>query len=137
MTLLQLPPDAPTRPTAPPPPQAPKRRRPAPAPAPHNPFARAFDPFEQLEERDWKHVVSDVLQVVDFLSRNEFLKGVERRAGEMDEESGIEVLAEGSNQEDEKKAMPERDVPADDAKQDGAEATAGETHEVAPDSGEV
>lgn len=71
----------------------PKRKRPAPPPAPRNPFARA-DPWAQLEERDWRHVVSDVLQVVDFFAKNDFLKGVERRVGEIEEEGGIEDLGE-------------------------------------------
>lgn len=74
----------------------PKRQRPVPRAAPHNPFARPSDPFDQLAERDFKHVVSDVLQVVDFLSRNDWLRGVEMRAGQMDEESGIEVLQEST-----------------------------------------
>lgn len=72
----------------------PKRKRPAPPPAPHNPFARTTDPWAQLEERDWRHVVSDVLQVVNFLTKNDFLKGVERRVGEIEEEGGIEDLGE-------------------------------------------
>ncbi|KAM0793692.1 hypothetical protein ACM66B_001119 [Microbotryomycetes sp. NB124-2] len=76
------------------PPSVPTRKRPAPPAAPHNPFAKSFDPFEQLQERDWQQVVENVLQVVEFLKENDWLKGVERRVGEMDEESGIEVLAE-------------------------------------------
>jgi len=43
--------------------------------------------------------VSDLLQVVEFLGANDWLRGVEGRVGEMDEESGIEVLKpeEGEN----------------------------------------
>ncbi|KPV78213.1 uncharacterized protein RHOBADRAFT_50707 [Rhodotorula graminis WP1] len=80
------------------PPPPPKRRRPAPPRAPHNPFARPpgyADAFSLLEERDYKHVVSDVLQVIEFLGANEWLRGVEMRRGQVDEESGIEVLREG------------------------------------------
>lgn len=83
---------------APPPP---KRRRPAPPRAPHNPFARPpgyADAFSLLEERDYKHVVSDVLQVIEFLGANEWLRGVEMRRGQVDEESGIEVLREGEGE---------------------------------------
>ncbi|GAA5997299.1 uncharacterized protein JCM10292_000161 [Rhodotorula paludigena] len=79
------------------PPPPPKRRRPAPPPAPHNPFARPAsfaDPFSLLEERDYRHLVSDVLQAIEFFGANDWLRGVEIRAGQMDEESGIEVLAE-------------------------------------------
>ncbi|BGP28575.1 hypothetical protein JCM10296v2_000311 [Rhodotorula toruloides] len=78
-----------------PPPPLPKRKRPAPPPPPHNPFARPAgysDPFSLLEERDYKHLVSDVLQVIEFLGANDWLKGVEIRPGQLDEESGIEVL---------------------------------------------
>jgi len=52
-----------------------------------------------LEEKDHKHLVSDLLQVVEFLGANDWLRGVEGRVGEMDEESGIEVLKpeEGEN----------------------------------------
>ncbi|GAA6013312.1 hypothetical protein JCM11491_006350 [Sporobolomyces phaffii] len=72
---------------------APRRNRPHPRAAPHNPFARPFrDAFELLEEQEVKHVVSDVLQVVDFLRANAWLRGVELRVGQMDEESGIEVV---------------------------------------------
>ncbi|KAK4050453.1 hypothetical protein OIV83_003523 [Microbotryomycetes sp. JL201] len=85
-------PDKSTQPSKPP--VVPTRKRPAPPAPPHNPFARSFDPFEQLQERDWQQVIENVLQVIDFLSENEWLKGVERRVGEMDEESGIEVLDE-------------------------------------------
>ncbi|GAA5837441.1 hypothetical protein JCM9279_005690 [Rhodotorula babjevae] len=80
------------------PPPPPTRRRPAPPRAPHNPFARPpgyADAFSLLEERDYKHVVSDVLQVIEFLGANEWLRGVEMRRGQVDEESGIEVLREG------------------------------------------
>ncbi|GAA5993297.1 hypothetical protein JCM5350_005083 [Sporobolomyces pararoseus] len=71
----------------------PRRNRPHPRQAPHNPFSRPFqDAFQLLEEQDLKHVVSDLLQVVDFLKANDWLRGVEIRAGQMDEESGIEVL---------------------------------------------
>lgn len=45
-----------------------------------------------MEEKDHKHLVSDLLQVVEFLGANDWLRGVEGRVGEMDEESGIEVL---------------------------------------------
>ncbi|GAA5861413.1 hypothetical protein JCM3774_000241 [Rhodotorula dairenensis] len=86
--LHYLPPNA-----GPPPPPA--RRRPAPAPAPHNPFARPAgftDPFSLVEERDHRHVVADVLQVIEFLGANDWLQGVEIRRGQVDEESGIEVL---------------------------------------------
>lgn len=34
--------------------------------------------------------------MVVFLSRNDWLRGVEMRAGQMDEESGIEVLQEST-----------------------------------------
>ena len=73
------------------PPPPPKRRRPAPPAPAYNPFARA-DPFAQLAERDVAQVTSDVLQVVDFLVRNAWLRGVEGRVGECDEEGGIEEL---------------------------------------------
>lgn len=36
--------------------------------------------------------MSDVLQVIEFLGANDWLKGVEIRPGQLDEESGIEVL---------------------------------------------
>lgn len=39
--------------------------------------------------------MSDILQVVDFLAKNDWLRGVEMRAGQVDEESGIEVLQNG------------------------------------------
>lgn len=92
MVLLpraQLPPNA-----GPPPP--PKRRRPAPPPTAHNPFARPAgftDPFSLVEERDHRHVVADVLQVIEFLGANDWLRGVEIRRGQVDEESGIEVIS--------------------------------------------
>lgn len=38
--------------------------------------------------------MSDVLQAIEFFGANDWLRGVEIRAGQMDEESGIEVLAE-------------------------------------------
>ncbi|GAA6046507.1 hypothetical protein JCM3770_006183 [Rhodotorula araucariae] len=82
-------------PTNAPPPPPPKRRRPAPPPTPHNPFARPAayaDPFALLEERDYRHLVSDVLQVIEFLGANDWLAGVEIRRGQVDEESGIEVM---------------------------------------------
>lgn len=88
---------APQIPANAPPPPLPKRKRPAPPPPPHNPFARPAgyaDPFSLLEERDYKHLVSDVLQVIEFLGANDWLKGVEIRPGQLDEESGIEVLEE-------------------------------------------
>ncbi|GAA5892104.1 hypothetical protein JCM6882_005696 [Rhodosporidiobolus microsporus] len=76
----------------------PKRKRPAPPPPAHNPFARpasfSSDPFALLAERDHRHIVSDVLQVIEWLGANDWLKGVEIRPGQVDEESGIEVLAE-------------------------------------------
>ncbi|GEM06109.1 zinc finger, CCCH-type protein [Rhodotorula toruloides] len=78
-----------------PPPPLPRRKRPAPPPPPHNPFARPAgysDPFSLLEERDYQHLVSDVLQVIEFLGANDWLKSVEIRPGQLDEESGIEVL---------------------------------------------
>ncbi|BGP36439.1 hypothetical protein JCM10450v2_000339 [Rhodotorula kratochvilovae] len=81
------------------PPPPPKRRRPAPPPAAHNPFARPAayaDPFALLEERDRRHLVSDVLQVIEFLGANDWLAGVEIRRGQVDEESGIEVLPESA-----------------------------------------
>ncbi|GAA5861362.1 hypothetical protein JCM1840_005344 [Sporobolomyces johnsonii] len=82
--------------SAPPPP---KRQRPAPRSAPHNPFARPFsDPFSLLEERDTRHVVSDVLQAIEFLAANDWLRGVEVRVGQMDEESGIEVIEEATKE---------------------------------------
>ncbi|GAA5898973.1 zinc finger CCCH domain-containing nuclear FMR1 interacting 1 family protein [Sporobolomyces salmoneus] len=75
------------------PPPPPRRNRPHPRQAPRNPFSRPFqDAFQLLEEQDLKHVLSDLLQVVDFLKANDWLKGVELRPGQMDEESGIEVL---------------------------------------------
>ncbi|GAA6020214.1 hypothetical protein JCM10207_004374 [Rhodosporidiobolus poonsookiae] len=81
-----------------PPPPPPKRKRPAPPPPPHNPFARpasfSSDPFALLAERDHRHIVSDVLQVIEFLGANDWLRGVEIRPGQVDEESGIEVLGE-------------------------------------------
>ncbi|GAA5950329.1 hypothetical protein JCM3765_004508 [Sporobolomyces pararoseus] len=88
----------------------PRRNRPHPRQAPHNPFARPFqDAFQLLEEQDLKHVVSDLLQVVDFLKANDWLRGVEIRAGQMDEESGIEVLDQKEEQdkpkEEEEKTM--------------------------------
>ncbi|KAJ8297139.1 Nuclear fragile X mental retardation-interacting protein 1 [Rhodotorula toruloides] len=85
-----------------PPPPLPKRKRPAPPPPPHNPFARPAgysDPFSLLEERDYKHLVSDVLQVIEFLGANDWLKGVEIRPGQLDEESGIEVLEDKKTEE--------------------------------------
>ncbi|GAA6022032.1 hypothetical protein JCM8202_004384 [Rhodotorula sphaerocarpa] len=85
------------------PPPSPKRRRPAPAPAPHNPFARPAgfgDPFSLVEERDYRHLVSDVLQVIEFLGANDWLRGVEIRRGQVDEESGIEVLQESAGAEE-------------------------------------
>lgn len=92
----QLPPNA-----GPPPP--PKRRRPAPPPAPHNPFARPAgfsDPFSLVEERDHRHIVADVLQVIEFLGANDWLQGVEIRRGQVDEESGIQVIGESSQNEE-------------------------------------
>ncbi|GAA5972669.1 hypothetical protein JCM11641_002966 [Rhodosporidiobolus odoratus] len=84
-----------------PPPALPKRKRPAPPPPPHNPFARpasfSSDPFALLAERDHRHIVSDVLQVIEFLGANDWLRGVEIRPGQVEEESGIEVLAETQN----------------------------------------
>lgn len=69
----------------------PKKRRPAPPAPAFNPFARA-DPFAQLAERDVAQVTSDVMQVVEFLVRNDWLRGVEGRVGECEEEGGIEEL---------------------------------------------
>lgn len=69
----------------------PKRKRPAPPAPPHNPFARP-DPFARLAERDVAHVVSDVLSALEFFRRNDWLRGVEGRVGELDEEGGIEEL---------------------------------------------
>ncbi|GAA5828197.1 hypothetical protein JCM11251_002631 [Rhodosporidiobolus azoricus] len=86
-----------------PPPPPPKRKRPAPPPPAHNPFARpasfSSDPFALLAERDHRHIVSDVLQVIEWLGANEWLKGVEIRPGQVDEESGIEVLGETKAEE--------------------------------------
>ncbi|BGP12473.1 hypothetical protein JCM10213_006960 [Rhodosporidiobolus nylandii] len=86
-----------------PPPPPPKRKRPAPPPPAHNPFARpasfSSDPFAQLAERDHRHLVSDVLQVIEWLGANDWLRGVEIRPGQVEEESGIEVLAETETQE--------------------------------------
>ena len=95
LPYTQLPPNA-----GPPPP--PKRRRPAPPPAPHNPFARPAgfsDPFSLVEERDHRHIVADVLQVIEFLGANDWLQGVEIRRGQVDEESGIQVLGETTQDE--------------------------------------
>lgn len=39
--------------------------------------------------------MSDVLQVVEFLGANGWLRGVEVRRGQVEEESGIEVLPQG------------------------------------------
>ncbi|KAK4692688.1 hypothetical protein P7C70_g9075, partial [Phenoliferia sp. Uapishka_3] len=83
----QLPPNS-TTPAMPP-----KRKRPAPPALPYNPFARS-DPFAQLAERDIAHVVSDALYALEFFYQNDWLKGVEARVGELDEEGGIEELAE-------------------------------------------
>ncbi|GAA5981164.1 hypothetical protein JCM10908_004004 [Rhodotorula pacifica] len=120
--LHHLPPNA-----GPPPP--PKRRRPAPAPAPHNPFARPAgfsDPFSLVEERDYRHIVADVLQVIEFLGANDWLQGVEIRRGQVEEESGIEVLQE-SGPGSEKEKVVEKEVEASEADQEmetdaGAEA---------------
>ncbi|SCV68643.1 BQ2448_764 [Microbotryum intermedium] len=86
---------APPEGTPPPPTLKNGRKRPHPASStPYNPFARS-DPFAQLAERDWKHLVSDVLQVVQFLADNEWLKGVEIRRGEIEEQGGIEEVQTG------------------------------------------
>ncbi|GAA5856213.1 hypothetical protein JCM8547_000822 [Rhodosporidiobolus lusitaniae] len=86
-----------------PPPPPPKRKRPAPPPPAHNPFARpssfSSDPFALLAERDHRHMVADVLQVIEFLGANEWLRGVEMRRGQVEEESGIEVLGETKAEE--------------------------------------
>ncbi|KAL8279144.1 hypothetical protein RQP46_008400 [Phenoliferia psychrophenolica] len=85
--LHSLPPNS-SAPAAPP-----KRKRPAPPAPPHNPFARP-DPFAQLAERDIAHVVSDVLYALEFFQQNDWLRGVEGRVGELEEEGGIEELEE-------------------------------------------
>ncbi|GAA5922949.1 uncharacterized protein JCM15063_003478 [Sporobolomyces koalae] len=73
---------------------APRRNRPQPRGPTHNPFSGAFqrDPFQLLQDQEMKHVVSDLLQTIDFLKANHWLDRVELRVGQLDEESGIEVL---------------------------------------------
>lgn len=50
------------------------------------------DPFSQLAEKDISKIISNLLQVLDFLKSNQWLKGVESRVGEIDEEGGVEEL---------------------------------------------
>ena len=71
----------------------PPRRRPAPPSAPHNPFARA-DPFSQLAERDISHLTAELMQVLDFLAKNQWLKGVETRAGMVEDGVGTRGIIE-------------------------------------------
>lgn len=88
--ILQLPANSTTQA---PPRNLPPRKRPAPAPPAFNPFARSNrDSFSQLAELDIKRSMSEVLQIVDFLKKNDWLRGVEGRVGEIDEEGGVVMV---------------------------------------------
>ncbi|KAM0752992.1 hypothetical protein T439DRAFT_323604 [Meredithblackwellia eburnea MCA 4105] len=106
------------------PPAATKRKRPAPPAPPRNPFSRP-DVFAALAERDIQHVVSDVMQVIEFLGNNNWLKGVETRIGELEEEGGIEVLGSGEDQsvkrETDGEIKREIQLQSEDLKMDGEE----------------
>ncbi|GAA6059382.1 hypothetical protein JCM10212_003280 [Sporobolomyces blumeae] len=93
-------------------PPPPRRQRPHPRAPPHNPFARpslttasnpfsstpsAFDAFSVLEEHDLRHELNDLLQVIEWTGANGWLKGVELRIGQKDEESGIEVVGQSED----------------------------------------
>lgn len=61
--------------------------RPQPPPPPKNPFVRD-DLIGKLLHNEIRHEVSDLVQVIDFLARNQWLENVELYAGQKEEIEG-------------------------------------------------
>merc|ERR1711939_666243 len=88
-----------------------ERARPQPAAAPKNPFERD-DLVGKLLHNEVKHQVSDLVQVIDFLARNQWLENVELYPGQKEEIEGrIQVIKPTSEEEtEEMKAAEGEDV---------------------------